>query len=141
MSDAVTALAPATATLAQAATAARQNRTLQDAANFARLLDERTADTTGTTAAGEPATDAATDRRAGQEEQLREAAQGLEALLVNQMFSAMRKTVPKDEMMDGGMGEEIFRGMLDQEYATQLSQKGELGLGEIIFRQMRQYIA
>lgn len=79
--------------------------------------------------------------RSRQEQGLREASQGLEALLVNQMFSAMRKTVPKNELFDGGMGEDIFRGMLDQEYATALSKTGSLGLADIIYNQMHDYIA
>ncbi len=96
-------------------------------ARFAELLQQ----------AGQPATtpDAAAERQR-QERELRDASQGLEAMMINQLFSAMRKTVQKSGLADGGAGEEMFSGMLDHEYATQMSRSGSLGLAEMIYEQM-----
>lgn len=106
-------------------------------AGFARILQqERTRALDGSVPAA-----AAAAERAAQEKDLRAAAQGLEAMMINQMFSAMRKSVPKSELFDGGMGEEVFKGMLDQEYSGMMSKTGSLGLADIIVNQMRGYIA
>ena len=137
MAAALTALDPALLAMAQPVTAGLALPAAANGGEFARLLQQEQVRALDGTVPAEQAL----AERTRQERDLREAAQGLEALLVNQMFSAMRKSVPKSEMLDGGMGEEIFRGMLDQEYSTMMSKTGSLGLADLIYNQMHDYIA
>ena len=50
-------------------------------------------------------------------EQLKQTAQSLQSVFVEQLFKAMRDTVPQDGLMSGGQGEDMFRTMLDQQAA------------------------
>ena len=68
---------------------------------------------------------------------LRKAAQQMEGAFVEQMYKSMRETVPTDGMFDGGSGEEMFTGLLDQHVASDTPMKWQHGLSESIYRQMR----
>jgi flagellar protein FlgJ len=72
-----------------------------------------------------------------EEIRLRKAAQQLEGVFVQQLFKAMRETVPSDGMLDGGTGEEMFTGMMDEHIAAELPAKWENGLGAAVYRQLR----
>ncbi|KAB0671667.1 flagellar biosynthesis protein FlgJ [Oryzomonas sagensis] len=68
-------------------------------------------------------------------QQLKEAhkvSQDFEALFVGMMLQSMRATVGKDKLTGGGHGEEIYRSMLDQEYAAAAAKRGGLGLAPLI---------
>lgn len=71
---------------------------------------------------------------------LRKAAQQMEGAFVEQMYKSMRETVPTDGMFDGGSGEEMFTGLLDQHVASDTPMKWQHGLSESIYRQMRNAI-
>ena len=49
----------------------------------------------------------------------------------------MRETVPQDGLANGGMGEEMFTGMLDQHLAPQMGDGWSGGIGEALYRQLR----
>jgi flagellar protein FlgJ len=72
-----------------------------------------------------------------EEIRLRKAAQQLEGVFVQQLFKAMRETVPSDGILDGGTGEEMFTGMMDEHIAAELPAKWEHGLGAAVYRQLR----
>ncbi len=79
------------------------------------------------------------DPNAPKAEQLRQTATQLNSVFVQQMFTAMRNTVSQDEgIMSGGQGEDMFRGMLDQQVAemapTQWQKNG--ALTDAIVRQL-----
>ncbi len=59
-----------------------------------------------------------------------------ESLFVKQMLSAMRETVPKDGLLDGGMGRDIFEDMLYDEYAKKMAQTASFGLADTIYLQI-----
>ncbi|HIJ95314.1 MAG TPA: flagellar biosynthesis protein FlgJ [Desulfuromonadales bacterium] len=68
-----------------------------------------------------------------QRQQAKKVSQDFEALMVNMMIKTMRTTVGKDTLTGGGHGEEVFRSMLDQEYAAaSVKRGGGLGLAKII---------
>lgn len=72
-----------------------------------------------------------------QDEQIREAAQEFEAVFLFQMLKQVRNSIHKEEgLMNGGMGEEIFTGMLDEEYAKVMANSNSTGLADVIYRQM-----
>ena len=73
-----------------------------------------------------------------EEEQIREAAQEFESVFLFQMLKQVRNSIHKDEegMMNGGMGEEMFTGLLDEEYAKVMAKTNSSGLSEMIYQQM-----
>lgn len=61
--------------------------------------------------------------------------QDFEGLFVGMMMKSMRATVGKDSLTGGGHGEEVYRSILDQEYANAASKRpGGVGLAKIIER-------
>ncbi len=68
-----------------------------------------------------------------QRQQAKKVSQDFEALFVGMMMKSMRATVGKDTLTGGGHGDEVYRSMLDQEYANAaVKQGGGLGLAKII---------
>lgn len=59
-----------------------------------------------------------------------EALKDFQSLMVNIMLSSMRSTVQKSEIMNGGQSEEIFEGMLDQEYSKKMASNDMLGMDQ-----------
>lgn len=92
-------------------------------------------------ASGTNMMDAAT-RKAGQRLADKEAlaakkvAKEFETLFVGMMLKSMRETVGKEKLTDGGHGEEVYRSLLDQEYARSLTEHGGVGLTAIMERQL-----
>ena len=69
---------------------------------------------------------------------LRKTARDLEGLFVQQLFKAMRETVPEGEgIVSGGAGEEIFTGLLDEHLAAETPRQWESGVAEALYRQLR----
>jgi flagellar protein FlgJ len=65
--------------------------------------------------------------------QAKKVSQDFEALFVGMMMKSMRATVGKDHLTGGGHGEEVYRSMLDQEYAAVSVKQGRgLGIAKII---------
>ena len=80
-----------------------------------------------------PATQAPTP----EEQKLRAATKQLEGVFVQQLFKAMRDTVPQDGLTSGGAGEDIFTGLMDEKVAAQVPQQWAHGIGESLYRQLR----
>lgn len=75
---------------------------------------------------------------AAKDAKLRKAAQQMEGAFVQQMYKTMRETVPTDGPFNGGAGEDMFTGLLDQHVASDTPmQWHKHGLSEAIYRQMR----
>lgn len=65
--------------------------------------------------------------------QAKKVSQDFEALIVGMMMKSMRATVGQDKLTGGGHGEEVYRSMLDQQYAdAAVKRGGGLGLAKII---------
>ncbi|MBY0489639.1 MAG: rod-binding protein [Gemmatimonadaceae bacterium] len=72
------------------------------------------------------------------DEKLKKSAQALEGLFVQQLFKAMRDTVPQQEgIVTGGAGEDIFTSLMDEHLATETPKQWEGGLAEALYRQLR----
>jgi len=80
------------------------------------------------------------DGREVKEAQLREASEDFESLLIDQMLSAMRKTLSKEKLYGGGLAEDIFQGMLDEEYSRLMARSESFGLAEKIYDQLSKYL-
>ncbi len=60
------------------------------------------------------------------------AAEGMETMFLDHMMSAMRQTIPKNDMDLESPATNIYRGMLDSEYAQKAVQVGGVGLADQI---------
>ena len=68
---------------------------------------------------------------------LKEAAQHLEGMFVQQLYKAMRDTVPQqDGIVTGGTGEDIFTGLMDEHLAAETPKHWENGLSKALYRQL-----
>ncbi len=73
---------------------------------------------------------------AGARTKLRKAAHDLEAVFVNELFKAMRETVPQEGILSQDPGQEMFTGVLDQRLAELYGERARGGLGEALYRQL-----
>jgi soluble lytic murein transglycosylase-like protein len=64
-------------------------------------------------------------------------AQDFEAMFLNELFKAMRKTVSGSDLTESSQGREIFTDMLDTEYAQMASKQGSTGLAKLIYSQIK----
>jgi len=64
---------------------------------------------------------------------LREVASEFESLFVNELLKSMRRTIPKNDYLNGGLRQDIFEDMLYEEYARKISHSGGLGLGDMVY--------
>lgn len=70
------------------------------------------------------------------ESPLWKAAKGMEANFMKEMMRNMRKTVDENEADKNNKGLQVFRGMLDDEYAETATRTQGIGLAEIIVKQL-----
>jgi len=76
-----------------------------------------------------------------EDQQLRVAASSFETIFTQQMLETMRNSGTKSEFLKESEGEKMFNSMLDQEYASLMSSSESLGLGEMIYQQMKPNIS
>jgi peptidoglycan hydrolase FlgJ len=78
----------------------------------------------------------------GEDPKLRKVAQQMEGVFVQELYKAMRATVPQnDGAVGGGAGEEMFTGLMDQHLATETPHAWGRGLGEAIYEHLRGRLA
>jgi len=69
--------------------------------------------------------------------ELYQACQDFESLFIKQMLDVMRKTIHReDDLLNGGLTQDVFEGMLYDEYAKKMAQTAGFGLAETIYRQV-----
>ena len=77
-------------------------------------------------------------RSADGKDALRDVAREFEALFVKQMLSSMRATLDKEnDMLYGGMSQDIFEDMLYTEYSKVIAKTGSLGISDLIYEQLK----
>ncbi len=69
-------------------------------------------------------------------QKLKKVCEDFETVFLNYTLQKMRETVPKDDLMGADHGEQIYRGMLDEELAKQMATSGGVGLASMLFRQL-----
>ncbi len=77
------------------------------------------------------------DPKAKELARLTRTAKQFEGVFVQQLFKAMRETVPEDGLTSGGAGEDMFTGMLDQNLADKLPQQWKHGPAEAMVAHFR----
>jgi flagellar protein FlgJ len=67
---------------------------------------------------------------------LKQASHDLEGLFVNELFKAMRATVPQDGILGPPEGQDMFQGMMDEKLAATYASKSNHGIGDALYRQL-----
>lgn len=67
--------------------------------------------------------------------ELKKATQGIEALFVKDLLSAMRRAIPKESLGASMAGGDIYRDMFDEALAESIGKSNALGIGQILYNQ------
>jgi flagellar protein FlgJ len=76
-------------------------------------------------------------RQAERDAELFKVCQDFEAIFIKQMLNAMKQTIPKNDLLNGGFAEEIFEDMLYDEYAASMAKTARFGLSNLLYRQLK----
>lgn len=60
------------------------------------------------------------------------AAKDFEAMFVSEMVKPMFEDLKTDGMFGGGKGEEVFRGLMIDEYGKMVAETGQLGVSDLV---------
>jgi len=73
------------------------------------------------------------------DDKLKKSAQDFESVFLTQFMETLNSTVEKSEEFSGGQGEEMFRSMLNGEFAKNISSSPQtsLGFAQQIYQQMK----
>jgi flagellar protein FlgJ len=77
----------------------------------------------------------------GDHVRLRQLAYELESVFLNQLFQAMRSSVPEGGFIDSTPGQEMFTAMLDEQLASEAAQRLDSKLSEVLYRQLSRHLA
>jgi len=81
----------------------------------------------------------AKDGKSSDNNGLKEACQGFEAIFLSTMIKQMRQTLPGDTMFGNGQGMEIYKSMYDQHLADKLAASGRgVGIAEFFYNQLKE---
>lgn len=69
-------------------------------------------------------------------EGLRKSCQDFEAIMLKSMLKEMRSTIPKDGLLGEGNDQEMFRDLMDQEVAMQMSRTQGIGIAKSLYKQL-----
>lgn len=71
----------------------------------------------------------------GAEPSIGDAARGFEAVFIRFLVDAMDRTAGRG-LLHGGQGEEVFRGLLNEEYARAITERGGIGIAQAVVREI-----
>lgn len=67
---------------------------------------------------------------------IEEAAKDFEAVFMAEMLKPMFEQIKPNGMFGGGKGEEVFQGMMVQEYGKMMAERGGIGIAEQVKEEM-----
>jgi len=82
-------------------------------------------------------TEASKAKSAAADKKLKAACEGFEEMFLDLMYSKMRETVPEDSLFGQSNGEKTMQSMLDSEMTKHMAKAGGIGLGDMIYKQMK----
>ncbi|MBU0943442.1 MAG: rod-binding protein [Proteobacteria bacterium] len=82
----------------------------------------------------------ATDPKEKELHALRQTCREFEAIYINEMYKAMRKTVPESGLFEKDMSSELYKEMLDMELAKQTAAGKGMGVGEAMYNQLKEQL-
>ncbi len=88
-----------------------------------------------------PVQQATTDPKEQQLAKLRHSCREFEAIYVQEMYKAMRKTVPESGLFEKDMSSELYKEMLDMEMARATASGAGMGIGEAMYNQLKDQVA
>ncbi len=69
-------------------------------------------------------------------DELKEVSKNFEAMFVQMMLKAMRKTIPKSSFSLQGLENDIYTSMLDEKISDNVAKRGTIGISDFIYNQM-----
>jgi Rod binding domain-containing protein len=69
-------------------------------------------------------------------EAVRKLAHQLESVFVNQLFQAMRASVPENKLLENAPGHSMFTSLMDEKLASEVADQLHRGIGESLYRQL-----
>ncbi len=66
----------------------------------------------------------------------RDVAEKFETVFLNTMLQGMFEGIKTDGPFGGGHGEQIYRSMMNEQYAEAISARGGIGIADAIYRQI-----
>lgn len=69
-------------------------------------------------------------------EQLHKLSRQLEGVFLNQLFQAMRQSVPQEGVLTQNQGQELFTQLFDERMAAEAADHMKHGLSEALYRQL-----
>lgn len=71
---------------------------------------------------------------------LRKATKEFESFFILHMLKAMRKTIPKSEMFNGGLGQDIYTSMFDEELSRKVAGNSPNSLSEMLYKSLEKHL-
>lgn len=68
---------------------------------------------------------------------LKQTCRDMEAVFLAMMLKSMRATVPKSGLLGQNSQEEVLQSLLDTELTKNMAQAGGIGIGDMLYRQLR----
>jgi|Deesub1362B_J571_1020462.scaffolds.fasta_scaffold02989_7 soluble lytic murein transglycosylase-like protein len=81
------------------------------------------------------------DEKARKLQRLKEVSRQFEAIFVRQMLQTMRKTIPQGGLLPRGLELEIYENLFDEKVAEKIAQRNQLGLANLVFKQLARKIS
>ena len=72
----------------------------------------------------------------GSTAEMRDVCRQMESLFIHHLLKEMRATIHKSGFISGGRAEEIYTSMMDAEMAVEISNRGGIGLSEMLLQQL-----
>ncbi len=69
------------------------------------------------------------------DEELMDASKDFEAVFLHKMLEVMRKTVPKSGLIES-FSMDMYQSMFDEELAGEMAKRGEVGLANMMYKQL-----
>ncbi len=70
------------------------------------------------------------------EKKMRKACVDFEAIILQQMITTMRKSVPKGGLFESSYANETWQSMQDEELTKNIAAGGGIGLGEALYKEL-----
>jgi flagellar protein FlgJ len=74
-------------------------------------------------------------------EEIKDAAKQFEAYFLKHLLQEMRATVPESGLWKEGFANDVYNGMLDEQYASLMADHGGIGLAAVLERQLTKQAA
>lgn len=72
---------------------------------------------------------------------LKDACKDFEAMFLNNLLKAMRKTIQKTNLFGSDSGEETFQEMMDTETSKAAAKTSSMGIADVLYRQLTAELA